>query len=700
MVEFNQNGFTIHGEKNFYSSAEFPYFRVPRSDWKKRLKLLVQSGCNCVATYVPWIVHEPEDGKILFGDTPQRDLAGFLEICKTMNLPVMLRPGPYQYSEMVCSGIPRWLYDNYPEVMARNQKGEIYCSESFSYVHPLFLERTERYITAVIDVARPYLEQNGGTVCMIQLDNELFGAQIWHGSIDYNAESMGFGKETGRYTVFLKEKYKNIDSLNEAYGCHAQSFAEIRPTDLTGNEPENARRQEDYWDFYLGTGAEYCMLLQNMYEKNGVNCLFAHNASSTHDVPLFTKLMKKQNDNFLLGLDSYYTLGIHWPQNNVTPQFYIKEMLGADLLHTLGMPPSVLEMAGGSPSDVPPILPEDLTTHYMIHLALGYKGYNFYIFTGGENIPGTGITTDIYDYNAFIHADGTKNPTYNALKKFGKFLNEHKWLADVERKTTVQIGIERNWISDPPRLDSVRESFYESRTSRRIGLALALACSPYSPCNVELTEEQDINKPLLIATWEVMSKAAQKNVLQFIKQGGKVMLFGMLPRLDENFNECTILADALGGVEYDTVPDREVYSVINSHRIYCFDMPLRRCLKNIPASCDVIATSASGEHALGMKKQIDKGEVIYFCNTFETHTFKVVEMLESLLDNVKAQKTVKSTNRNIFTQLYITQNHRGVFVMNLYTGRQTTDLVVFDNGEEIEIKDLKLKPMEVRFIEF
>ena len=32
---------------------------------------------NFVATYVPWIVHEPEEGRSVFGDRPERDLAGF-----------------------------------------------------------------------------------------------------------------------------------------------------------------------------------------------------------------------------------------------------------------------------------------------------------------------------------------------------------------------------------------------------------------------------------------------------------------------------------------------------------------------------------------------------------------------------------------------------------------------------------------------
>jgi hypothetical protein len=49
---------------------------------------------------VPWLVHEPTEGNILFGDVPERDFEGFLELCGRLGLFVMVRPGPYQYSEL------------------------------------------------------------------------------------------------------------------------------------------------------------------------------------------------------------------------------------------------------------------------------------------------------------------------------------------------------------------------------------------------------------------------------------------------------------------------------------------------------------------------------------------------------------------------------------------------------------------------
>ena len=53
------------------------------------------------------------------------------------------------------------------------------------------------------------------------------------------------------------------------------------------------------------------------------------------------------------------------------------------------------------------------------------KGSNYYIFTGGPNPPGAGNTTDLYDYDASIGANGEIRPLYKAQKAFGKIVRKH-----------------------------------------------------------------------------------------------------------------------------------------------------------------------------------------------------------------------------------------------------------------------------------
>lgn len=142
---FDRHGYVIDGERQFLISGEIHYFRVPQKDWEKRIRLLVEAGANAVATYVPWCIHEPREGEILFGGSEERELPKFLELAQKYGLKVLLRPGPYQYSELTFDGLPEWLYRDYPETHARKRDGSSFDAPTFSYIAPVFLEKVKQY---------------------------------------------------------------------------------------------------------------------------------------------------------------------------------------------------------------------------------------------------------------------------------------------------------------------------------------------------------------------------------------------------------------------------------------------------------------------------------------------------------------------------------------------------------------------------
>ena len=100
-LTWDSQSYRLDGKPLFLVSGEFHYFRVPREDWERRLQLFRESGGNCVATYVPWGLHEPSEGDFRFGDIPQRDLTGFLELCKQMELHVICRPGHFSKNSLL-----------------------------------------------------------------------------------------------------------------------------------------------------------------------------------------------------------------------------------------------------------------------------------------------------------------------------------------------------------------------------------------------------------------------------------------------------------------------------------------------------------------------------------------------------------------------------------------------------------------------
>ena len=379
-LTYDRQSVLVDGKRTYLVSGEFHYFRVPKAEWRRRLELLKAAGGNCVATYVPWVLHEPEEGKILFGDRPDRDLDGFLKTVEEAGLMAIVRPGPYQYSELLFDGLPRWLVEGYPEIATKKADGKPLRLGSVDYNHPTFLAKTRRYFKAAADVIRPHMAANGGCVVMVQLDNELTGIHVWFGMPKTRA--------------------------------------------------------------YFDQCADYLATLRDCLAEDGLSGPYCHNAGGpammTSYAPCVDRLGTK---DFLLGYDNYYALQ-QGDRASPCPSYFFAALLSCDILRAYGYPPVGFEIQCGTIGDIPPILKEDILACHMCNLAAGMKGVNYYVFTGGPNPAGLGNTVDVYDYGAPVAADGSLRPTYESVKAFGEFVHTHPQLLEADRLAAVRLGFE------------------------------------------------------------------------------------------------------------------------------------------------------------------------------------------------------------------------------------------------------------------
>lgn len=696
-LSFTKQGFRLDGKDAFMVSGEFHYFRVPHTDWKRRMELFKQAGGNVIATYVPWLIHEPEEGTILFGDVPNRDLRAFLETAREVGLGVVLRPGPYQYSELINDGLPEWLVRDYPEILAKNPAGEAFRYSSVSYLNPTFLQKARPYFRAFAEVVREFM---GDPVVMLQVDNEATGIHIWFGSLDYNPETMGFGRPDGRYPLWLRAKYGAIDALNAAYGTAYSDFTELPIPDPAGMHrtcSKDARKLRDYQNFYYDTIGEYLTLLTSWLREDGLGVPICHNAASPDAAACFVKTAEKMGDDFLLGTDHYYTLNQTWKQNNPTPQHAIRCFVSLETLRLMGMPPAVLEMPGGCPSDTPPMLPEDLLAWYRTHLAFGMKGVNYYIYTGGPNFPGTGSTADVYDYNALVRADGSLNATYAAARDVGCFMAEHPWLQRAERKSSVAVGYdwENLYAHEYAPCGGTGEPACKFLHK---GVVHTLFCSRYAPELALLSGDLNPEKPLIVPTDRYMAAATQQKLVEFVKSGGKLMLLGPVPVMDEAFMPCTLLRDYMGIGESEAPPasDKPV-TFRDGGKLYQVRVVER--LSSLPKDCCCLAQDGQTGKPVGLEKR-DGGMLIWLGLQWDMCLFAQAERMELLLDALGAVPTAAVSNRNLFTSLLEAPDGRQMlFVMNLYSGAQSTDIVLYRGTEARSLGRVDLKAMEVRILE-
>ena len=691
-ITWNKDCYNIDGKPGFLISGEFQYFRIPKEDWEHRLDLFIQAGGNCVATYIPWVLHEPEEGTFELGDTPYRDLEGFLDLCKRKNLPVICRPGPYQYSEMKYNGLPGWLCEGYPEILALDINGKTMSGASVSYLHPVFLEKTKKWFDFICPVIARHTVNKGGPVIYAQLDNELSGIHEWFGGWDYNPDGMGIGYENGRYASFLKRKYGGITSVNTAYGADYKTFAGIKPQ--TDQTPLMAK---DYRDFYLSNIADYCCILAEWMRDSGIDCDLIHNSANPGMNPYFLETIQALGDGFMLGSDMYYNLHLDWEANNPTPKQAVKALICHDELKLMGFPSTIHEMQAGSCSDWPPILPEDLLCWYMTNIAFGMKGLNYYVFTGGNNPEGIGGDGLVYDYGAGIAPDNTIRPIYHMQKAFGEFLNHNKWLSQAERESDYYLGLDWEHARNK---DDEKGGYPNAWEFMQKGLIITSMCASLSPILVDLNDPAlKIDKPLVIASSERMNAGIQQNLVDYVKRGGKVLLTPVIPSLGENYEPCTILSDFLGGASTNTYSAANMEVCLGEAKSLTYN-GLWTCDRQ-PKGAVPIAFDNSSDAVLGWHTRFcGSGAVVWLGIKWSHNKNLQIKMLRDLFKILGVETAaVECENPNVWAVLRSDGKRRMLFLMNLFSSPLDAGIRVREmDGSYADLGSHSLKPMEVKTV--
>ena len=149
---FDGQPFEIH-------SGSMHYPRVPRAEWRDRMRKMRAMGLNTLTTYVFWNVHETSPGHFDFSG--QNDLGEYLREAQEEGLHIILRPGPYVCAEWEFGGFPAWLLKNH-QMKIRSRD-------------PLFMSAVRAWFTRLGQVVQPMMLSHGGPIIAVQVENE-YGA--------------------------------------------------------------------------------------------------------------------------------------------------------------------------------------------------------------------------------------------------------------------------------------------------------------------------------------------------------------------------------------------------------------------------------------------------------------------------------------------------------------------------------------------
>ncbi|MDF0480304.1 beta-galactosidase [Vagococcus sp. PNs007] len=224
--------FLIDGKPTKLISGAVHYFRIIPEKWRDTLYNLKAMGCNTVETYIPWNVHEPQKGKFNFEGLA--DIEAFCKLAQEMELFIILRPSPYICAEWEFGGLPAWLLED-PKMRIRSQYNG-------------YIQAVDDYYSELIPRLFPYQTTQGGSVLMMQVENEYgsfgndkdylkliasllkkYGAEIplftsdggWEAALDSGGLAEDSVLATANFGSDANSNFKALEAYHMKYGKEA-----------------------------------------------------------------------------------------------------------------------------------------------------------------------------------------------------------------------------------------------------------------------------------------------------------------------------------------------------------------------------------------------------------------------------------------------------------------------------------------------
>ena len=425
----------VNGKPFYVCGGEIQYFRLPKSEWRNRLKLAKTGGINTVSSYMPWYWHEPEEGMIdFYGKTKlERNLKYFLELTVELDLKVIARPGPFVNSELRCGGIPEWLFRNHPETMSCKSDGNKSSGRPVpAEGEPLYREYVRKWYSCIVPLIAEFDINKGGSVILFQPDNELSAAWSYGllNSLYDPAIINHFWPE------WLKMTYCNISVLNEIYKRKYKTFKNVKVPHTFLNTNSEKMRCFDWMNFKRWFFADWGTQLAKWAVEYGIKVPIIFNEPVAgfyeHGDHAGFGAILKQND--VEGTTSCHTYSdrILDLEGVVTPS------IGVELVKSSpwGGPPLSLEV--NTNWYLPRLSRSEINWEPLMRLgfAHGLMGSVIYPYTAGivdsEDVI---INGPEYFNPSCISVDGKMSAGYYYIRKFYRFIQS--WEEEISYSDTV-----------------------------------------------------------------------------------------------------------------------------------------------------------------------------------------------------------------------------------------------------------------------
>lgn len=693
-MQFKKNNFYEGTDLKTVLGGELHYFRLPMNEWENRILAMKDAGFTLISSYVPWMIHENVEGEIdLLGNTYENcNLLYFLQLIARHGMQLLLRPGPYVMSELVGSGIPAWLLHDYPEVRAIGSDGNIHnVPELVCILHPTYLEKVEKWIVRLSELIKPFMAPSG-PIMMLQLDNEV-GMFPW----------VTNNPDLHPVIVDKFENYAKVHGIIDL--CETSDYSEKRKMIMNPQSKQQRRLLHLYKKFEREYIKEYLVILQQLFRKNQINVM---NCVNVHG---FTQQdYAKRGTKYPIGLSQLSECATM--ENTVLAGDYyvgnlVYENMG-DLLIVNAMTKSVqnpeqplfsAEFQSGFQNSIPKLLPSTHDLKARLCFAQGMNAINYYMFCGGFNYRDTGLISYHHDWQAPIGNDGSLRKSYYLLKRWNEVIhanNERYLMSDVDHQIHVLYSLD-DYLTPYTNSCSNSVTYIENQINNIVFEGIGKYCTykniAIEAINLNGTRIIKAKRAILMST-RYMDIDAQQKIVDYLKQGNHLFIYGAIPEMDYDENPCTIILDYLNIQAIEV----EAYTQVS-----ILDEPSIQTYGNL-------AYKGANLHALGSNKQGNciafemehaQSKIVVLSTSIDMGFNYTQAVFEKLLARIEISSSFE-VNEKIQVSSRRYQNSKFIHVMNVFDEDVHTQIIengssLFD-GKTICVPARSAKLLPIHFI--
>jgi len=570
----------LDDQSYFLNSTDYPYFRDDPENWANRLEKLKFLGHAVVACYIPWRHHEIEINGIhkfdFNGETlGNRDVITFIKLCQEKGLKVIAKPGPFIHAEVNYGGLPNWVCPSFNAAIEpmldergkpvfwggiqRKADGlglkELPLPAPFD---PTFLSEAEHWLSGVTEAVIAPLAYPNGPIVMIQVANEGIYSNYQRApwAYDYSRSSLRL------YAQFLRQVYGNLDLYNQRHGTGWKVWNEIEPPG-TWKCPEDLPGFFFYSDWSAYQAYYMREILTRICSWIPVNLPFVINVNPPTAEPFgIDAWLSRINPDDLPGINYGFTnwIGVACKDPSVVERYQImtKRDRGANHEENWGF--SKLYEQEFAHSSV-------CFYQTLIQIASGATGYNIYTGVGTKHaspdidqmhedeypdcppINGDGQfmqkAKTVHRLNEFFNRWGSEFLETRPVRPiaFGLYLpyaHSSVWVAEQDWEKAEALGV--------PNHGQALQQF------QRLCLKNHLDFSLINLQAVDVSQYQGY-PTLVLASGRWMDRLTQEKLRAYLLGGGRLILIGEIPCMDDDFQPVHILSELQDKAQVITLAD-------------------------------------------------------------------------------------------------------------------------------------------------